>query len=238
MSNDSGIDNKRQADIDDLQREIAGLDVGRMTRFLSENDPRSVAGKRKNAEERAFRTVLDQLLQDAAYKALYIDLGQKLGAAKRDADDMLSRIDVDLVAIAERIAEMENDAGPDPDGAPVFRYVDGRVVDTNNEVIPIEIAEGIMWPDDAPSAEEYFGAKQEQAVLQDRQREWSGYRTDVLGDVRNRYDDADAPMSKDDMQKALDEIEQSRPTALTLNVAHDANTPAAVPMPAAFPDFN
>ncbi|MEP1519016.1 hypothetical protein [Ascidiaceihabitans sp.] len=238
MSGDSGIGDKRQIDFDDLQREAAGLDVGCITRFLSENDPRSVAGQKKKAREQIHRTLLDQLLQDAEYKALYVDLGDKLGAAERGADDMLERIEVDLANLMAQIAEMENDAARGPDGNRVFRFADGRVIDANGEIIPIEIADGIMWPDDAPSAEEYFATKQRQADLQDRQKEWSDYRHNVLGDVRERYDDADAPMSKDDMRDALDDIEATKPAPLLASNQTTAQTVAQDVSPNAFPSFN
>ncbi|MGJ8629394.1 MAG: hypothetical protein ACSHXB_20775 [Sulfitobacter sp.] len=225
MSGDSGIGDKRQVDLDDLQREIAGQDVGRMARFLGENDPRSNADQKKKAGERAYRTLLDQMMWDAEYKALYIDLGNKLADAERDADDMLASIDADLLALTQHIADMENEAARGPDGTPVFRYADGRVVDANGEAIPIEIAEGILWPDDAPSAEDYFGVRQQQANLLDQQREWSNYRNDILGDVRDRYDDVDAPISKGDMQDALDQIETAKPAPL---LAADLTTAQAV----------
>ncbi|MGJ8628268.1 MAG: hypothetical protein ACSHXB_15010 [Sulfitobacter sp.] len=238
MSGDNGIGDKRQVDFDDLQREVAGQDVGRITRFLGENDPRSVAGQKKKAGERTYRNLLDQLMRDAEYNALYIDLGQKLGDAERDADDVLARIERDLIALADRIAEMENDAARGPDGAPVFRYADGRVVDANGEAVPIEIAEGILWPGDAPSAEDYFGAKQQQTALQEQRREWSDYRNDVLGDVRNRYDDVDAPMSKSDMRDAIVDIEAAKPAPLLAADLTTSQSAAPDISRDAFPSFN
>ncbi len=56
------INDKRQLDFDDLQRETSGQDVGRMARFLGENDPRSVAGKRirrRNAFTLPFKVLGD-----------------------------------------------------------------------------------------------------------------------------------------------------------------------------------
>lgn len=238
MSIHGDTGDKRQTDFDDLQRELAGQDVGRMSRFLNGNDPRSVEAKKKKASDQAIRTVLDQMLQDAEYRALYETLGNRLGNAEREADTMLERIEAQIAANDFLISEMESEAARGPNGSPVFRYADGRVVDANGEAIPIEIADGIMWPENAPSAEDYFAAKQVQSDLNDQRNDWSAYRNDVLGDVRNRHDDEDNPMSKDGMRDALDGIETSRPAPFAQSWSQGGIEAKTAPMPQAFPEFN
>jgi len=203
---------KRQRDFDDLQNEAAGNETGRITRFLNADDERSVEGKRRKREkqEAADRRFMD-LMKDPEYAALYHDLGDKLRDAETGADQTIAAIQAQLRTIERDIEDMEARAAKGPDGAPVFRTADGRVVNADGEELPPEIAAGIVWPDNAPSAEDYFAARAEQDAVEAKLSDWQNYRNDVLGDIRHRYDDEDNPMEKDDLREALEAIEDARP---------------------------
>lgn len=202
---------KRQLDFDDLQRETTGQDGARMQRFLSPNDPRSMNAEKKRQKERAYRDLLDHLLQDPEYRALYEDLGDKLRDAETQAATAITLIEEKLNKADQVLEDMKRRAAKDPDGRPVFRYADGRVVNADGEEIPPEIAAGIQWPENASSAEDYFAAKRHQNDLSTQLDGLRIYRNDVLRDIRHRYDDRDNPMSKDDMRVALEEIENLAP---------------------------
>ncbi|MGH1417093.1 MAG: hypothetical protein ACRBB0_26655 [Pelagimonas sp.] len=208
---------KRQLDFDDLQREITGQDGARMKRFLSSDDPRSMTAEKKRQKERAFRDLLDRLLEDPEYRALYEDLGNKLRDTETQTDTAIALVEAKLQDADQLIDDMERRAAKDPDGRPVFRYADGRVVDANDEELPPEIAAGIQWPDNAPTAEDYFIAKSRRNDLAAHLEELQSYRNDVLGNIRHRYDDRDNPMSKEDIREALEEIETSSPNFVGLN---------------------
>ena len=229
---------KRQRDFDDLQNEAAGNETGRITRFLSAEDKRSVEGKRRKRErqEAADRRLMD-LMKDPEYAALYHDLGDKLRDAETGADETIAAMQAHLRAIEIDIAEMEARAAKGPDGAPVFRTADGRVVNADGEELPPEIAAGIVWPDNALSAEDYLAARAERDAAEAKLNEWQNYRNDALGDIRHRYDDEDNPMTKDELRDALDAVEAARPVAATLETNFDTQSKLST-SPQAFPVFN
>ncbi|MFK7942917.1 MAG: hypothetical protein AB8B85_08420 [Paracoccaceae bacterium] len=231
------IDKRRRQDFEDLQNEIAGRETGRMARF-GVSAAREHARKEERRKERAYRDALDRLLQtDAEYRVLYDDLGAKLSSAESDADGRIETLRADLSAAQANNQTMLDRAAKLPGGTAVFRYEDGRVVDADDNEISPESAQGIQWPPDAPSAEEYFAGKEQELALKTRLEDWLGYRTGTLGDIRDRYDDRDAPMDKDGLREALEEIEAARPkeTSLETHAARGAVPPAD---PQAFPSFN
>lgn len=203
---------KRQRDFDDLQNELAGNETGRIARFLSVEDERSVEGKRRKREKQdAADRRLMELMKDPEYAALYLELGDKLREAETGADQAISIMQAQLREVQREIEGMEARAAKGPDGEPVFRTADGRVVDANGEELPPETAAGIIWPDNAPSAEEYFAAQAKRDAIRSKLEDWFVYRNDVLGGLRDRYDDDDNPMSKEDLKDALDGIENHAP---------------------------
>jgi hypothetical protein len=222
---------RRQDDFDQQQREASGVDVGQIARFYPGQAAHGVAAQEKKANEQAYRDLLEVYLRDPKYAALCIELGEKLSAHEIDADLAIDAYEVEIAQMNALIAEMENKAARDPKGQLVFKYADGRVVTANDDTIPIEIAEGIIWPDRAPTAEEYFAVKDNLAAFQTQLDEWHSYRNDTLGSVRDRYDDRDNPMSKDDLRGALEDIERAAPDAVMLardEVRAAAPTPAQV----------
>jgi len=215
---------KRQLDFDDLQREVTGQDGARMRRFLSPDDPRVMSAEKKAAKERAYRDMLDRLLLDPEYRALYSELGDRLGHAEAETDSAIAAIQQQLRVADQELADMEAAAAKGPDGGPVFRRADGRVVSAEGEELPPEIAAGIQWPANAPIAEDYFAAKRRRDDLDAHLDDLHIYRNDTLGGIRHRYEDRDDPMSKDDMRDALDDIQALRPE-LSRTVAPESKAP-------------
>lgn len=228
-------DTKSKQDFDDLQNEIAGRSTGRMTRFLTGEDRNDPTGEKKRAADRMVRDLLDVYLRDPEYRALYEDLGTKLRGAETEAEQIIAALEAQIAAMDETIRDMEDRAARGPDGQPVFRTADGRVVSADGEELPPEIAAGIIWPDNAPSAEAYFDAKAKRDALQDDLRNWHDYRNDTLGGIRDRYEDRENPMKKNELEGALEDIERMRPVAHGANVSHAEaeSTPSEIPV--AFP---
>ncbi len=204
-------------DFVDLQNEISGRDVPRIPRFLSPDDDRTLAGRRKKENRARFRQTLQDLMRDREYARLYVELGDRLRDAERAAETALATIRRQLEAVQQDILDMTANAARDADGNPVFRYADGRAVYADGTEVPNDIAEGIVWPNDAPSAEAYFAALAQKQELQGRFRDWDVYRHDVLGGIRDRYDNDDPPMSKDDLKRDLERIESLNPGAVSLD---------------------
>ncbi|MEP0505211.1 MAG: hypothetical protein ABJD13_12035 [Paracoccaceae bacterium] len=218
-------DTRRRQDFEDQQNELAGRDTGRMTRFGVGNT-RAQELKDREKKERAYRDALDRLLAtDPEYRRLYEELGDKLGKAETQADNTIENLQAGLLAQQDANQDML-DRAPKVDGKAVFRTTDGRVVDEDGNRIDAIIAAGIIWPDDAPTAEEYFVGKAREDELSAALDNWQNYRNDTLGGIRDRYDDRDDPMSKQDLTDALDEISAKLPPSPDLN---HANSQAVTP---------
>ncbi|MEM6381311.1 MAG: hypothetical protein AAF739_01445 [Pseudomonadota bacterium] len=227
----SSNDAKKRRDFDDLQNEITGMDPGRIQRFLSEGDGRSPGAKRRKRVKEAEQRRLVELLTDPIYRATYERLGSQLSEAETHADQTIQRYETAIQAAQTLLADMEADAARGPDGQLVFRYADGRVVDADGRDVTPEIAAGITWPENAPSAEAYFAAKEQLNSLENELHQWRGYRTDTLGSIRDRHDNDDNPMSLDEMDDALDRIESTQPAIFALPAAE----PEVIAAPPATP---
>ncbi len=69
-------DARQRLERDDYNNAIAGRETGRMMRFGAKSKDEREAKQLK--AERVFRDALDRLMQDAQYRALYEQLGERL----------------------------------------------------------------------------------------------------------------------------------------------------------------
>ncbi len=230
-------EHRKRLEFQDYGHELAGLDTGRMSRF-GIGAARAQEIKDKQRQDRAYRDALDRLLLDPEYRRLYEDLGKALGQAEAGADETIASLQAALSAQAETNQDMR-DRAPKIDGKSVFRYADGRVVDEGGNEIDAAFAAGIIWPDDAPTAEAYFAGVEREAELRSALETWQTYRNDTLGGIRNRYEDRDNPMSKDEMRDDLEAIEADRPASFDLGApSASGDIPTAEPVAAlAKPSF-
>ena len=226
-------DASQRLERDDYNNAIAGRETGRMTRFGAKSKDEREAEQRKT--ERVFRDALDRLMQDAEYRALYEQLGEDLSGAERNADQTIAAIQIAIGTLEDDIADIEARAAKGPDGQLVFKTADGRVVNADGKELPLEIAEGIIWPPNAPSAEAYFGTREQRSELTTQLAAWQGYRNGALGDIRNRYDDRDTPMSKDDLKDTLDTLDAARPTPVSLETSQSSQEAELSSAPITFP---
>lgn len=226
-------DARRRLDELDYNDAISGQDSGRMGRFGGMSRKRDEQEKKK--AEKAFRDALEQLLQDPEYRALYEELGSRLASAEIEADTVIADLEATLQDLDAQIADMEARAAKGPDGNPVFKLDDGRVVDTSGEDLPPEIADGIIWPPNAPSGDDYFDIKTRRSDNADLLTRWLDYRHDTLGGIRDRYDDRENPQVIDGLRGDLDAIEAIRPSEFSLQPAAPKDVTAALPNPTAFP---
>ncbi len=226
-------DARLRLDREDYNDAIAGRDSGRMIRFGGKSHARREIEKKK--AEQAFRDALELLLQDPEYRALYEELGSRLASAEIEADTVIADLEAALQDFDAQIADMEARAAKGPDGNPVFKLDNGRVVDANGEDLPPEIADGIIWPSNGPSGDDYFDIKARRSDNADLLSRWQDYRHDTLGGIRDRYDDRENPQAIDGLRGDLDAIEAIRPSEFSLQSAGPKDVTAALPNPTAFP---
>lgn len=205
-------DERRRAElVADYGNEAAGRDTGRMKRhFPGETGAAKDARKREEATRRMLNA-LDQLLLDPVYRARYEAFGSFLTDAETRTDTLLDRAELALAEASTKLDEVLQGANRSLDGRRVFRFADGRVIDENGETLDADEAAGIVWKSDAPTAEEFIEAKRRRDDAELHLHELQGFRTD-LGEVRDRYEDADNPLAieeMDDIERDMSELFKS-----------------------------
>jgi len=180
-------DQKRQQDIDDLNNEMAGRDVGRQRRFLHDRDPQYIEERKREDKHR--HDMLMQMMRDAEYAAAY----QRAWDALDNAQDALSEALLENAEETERLAEaldaIEGQAARLPDGSPVFRAADGSLRDADgNRLRSDALPASLTIPEDAPSYEDYASARDALHSARMRGQELARIQTEVIDPARDRVE--------------------------------------------------
>jgi hypothetical protein len=211
-------DEQRQVDFDDLQNEMAGLETGRVRRFLSE-DARDARDPKRRAEAQAKETTrLHMLLMsDPAYAALYKGTFEKLREAEEATEKALlqaalTREDAernldDVLARAQRLE----------DGTRVFRDREGRAWTERGGQIDAATLDALEWRGNEPSYEEYVAGKDAADRARQNTEALQTYQVDVLGHIRNRMTDEDNPVTKEEMEQFQKDMTEKMPAFATGN---------------------
>ncbi len=116
---DEGIESKKAAERDmiELNHEIAGVETGRIKRFLNEGSLSFSGETKKEKAEREFRTMLDMLLaEDPIYAALYKQVTEKIEKAQQAVNLALVDINQRLEAFDRKLQLLYDNAAELPDG--------------------------------------------------------------------------------------------------------------------------
>lgn len=222
---------QERRDFEDQQNELAGRETGRRARF-GVGTTQTQATKEREKKERAYRDALELLLlNDPEYRALHKALGDELSNAETHADTRIATLQTSLSAQLRKIQSMR-DKAPKIDGKAVFPTSDGRVVDEDGiEIMGVDVAD-INWPEGSVSAEAYEVALDHESALQSELSDWTNYRNDTLGEIRNRHEDGENPTSKEQMEQDLQTI-QSTTERLTASSVIEAIVPDVSAQPVA-----
>lgn len=220
---------RQQQDFDDLQREVAGLDVGRIARFLPE-DMRNPEDSEKTKAERHVEmlTRLHMMMRDPAYAALYNDTMNRLGEAERATEIALEKALERQRLADEALADIRNRALTLEDGRRVYQDDDGTfrtedglsVSDTDMDAMAEQ------WRPGMPGYRDFVesrNAAQAEAATVD---EISAYQVDVLGTARDRMIDGDAPPDAEELERLNTAIEDLMPPEVS---AEMKSAPTATP---------
>ena len=190
------LDRKRE-DFADLQNELAGRDNGRMSRFLSAEE-RDRRNGQSNDRTRHRTTMLDLLLQDAAYRELYNNTMADLADAENAVYEALVEAARHVKETAQALEDTLDRAAKLPDGTKVFRGRDGKVYTEDGEEVDAASVALISWPDDAPSWEDYQKLREAHDDARADHSKLVGYQSE-LDDIRAHMEDPENPPTKDDM---------------------------------------
>ena len=197
----------------DFNNEVAGREVGRQKRFLSgEAQPGRKESKQEKHAEQLSRLAI--MMQNAEYAVLY---NETVDMVRDYASQSESEIDVAQSAVSvagQKLEEItDNAAKLHPDGESVFLDKDGNAVGADGTPLSAEEAASVVWPDQAPTYEEYLSAKKSYADAQSQLDAWLAYQL-YLGDVQLRLDDADNPLSSKELEQLQKDIVSRMPASV------------------------
>lgn len=231
----------RQRDFDDLQREVAGLEVGLIARFLPDDVRNREQSEKAKAERQAeMLTRLQIMMRDPAYAALYTETMDKLTEAERATETALAKAlerqrlaDEALADIQARALQLEDGRRVYRDESGTFRTEDGlSVSDTDMDAIAEQ------WHPGMPGYREFVESRDAAQAEAASVGEIMTYQVEVLGDIRERLSDKENPVSKDEFNAMQERMEAERPDSM---LAEDKPAPvhnaSAAPSTIAIPSF-
>lgn len=205
-------DTELQKDFDDLQRELAGLEVGRIPRFLSaeERERRKPGGQTRSGDRQLSR--LQQLLAaNPAYAAAYEAAWNALEDAEARTARALAALARKTEGDGRRLQDILDQAARLPDGTRVFRDEDGTIWTEHGGRVTAEDGETIVWTGSEPGFEDYAVAKEAVAKSETAKQEIETYQVEVLGYARDRLSDEENPPDIDELKELEAQITLEAP---------------------------
>lgn len=235
---------KRAAqDFDDLQNEMAGLEVGRITRFVSDTADNPRSEKKRCARDLARSTALDLLLNDPVYAAFYHETVEILRDTQTKLDDALEQVRDARTKATDTLTETMEQAARLPDGQSVFRDQDGQVRFEDGTIVDDHVAASIIWSGTEPGFEELQAQKDRLDRLATLEADIIAGQAEI-GEMQEKMEDPDNPPSDDDLQRFQDQaddllsgIEGDLQSALELGTEAD-NAPSQKTEPVLTLDVN
>lgn len=217
---------RRAQDFDDLHNEMSGSNVGRIPRFLSE-EARVLLQEKRNGKSSRRMSALDMmLLNDPVYAQAYNDTMDFLGRAERIAEQGLSKLETQLVNAEADLKSTLDSAATLPDGRKVFRDIDGKVWDEDQNPVDQATADKIEGRESEPTNETYLKQKKQVQDLKESIHEIRVYQTDVLGSAREELMDRNNPVSKERMDDLKETMKEFAPSSLRSEINQLENSAA------------
>lgn len=140
--------------MDDFHNEMAGRDVGRISRFIGASASGSVESQKRRNERSAENTSFQIMMANAAYAALFEDTQNVLTDAQSRLDGLLERVQAQIEVSEAELADKLDRAASLPDGTKVFKDRNGDVRTQDGALVAAELAATVLWRGDEPSFEE------------------------------------------------------------------------------------
>lgn len=200
---------RRQLDFDDSQRELAGVEVGRIGRFLSAEareaakEGRGGSGKGRSD---AGMTALELALTQPDYAEAFQAAEQENREALKVAGEFQDTIEAAIDRMDSRIEATLDAAATLPDGRKAFMDKNDDVWTVDGERVDQAIVDGIDW-DGRPSLETYEDMLADRARLEEMDREGAALSF-RLGEIHDeRHNDAQ-PLTKEEIEASRGEMDE------------------------------
>ncbi|TYC64482.1 hypothetical protein FMN50_00450 [Rhodobacterales bacterium] len=189
---------RQRLDFEDAQREAAGIEIGRIPRFLSSDAREAIAERSGNRASRSSLSALDiLLLNDPEYAQIHQAALDENRAAQAAVTDLQDRIAQVMGKLDTKIEETLDQAVTLPDGRKAFMNENGEVYTADGELVDPAITEGYDW-ESRPTHETYLSLTQDRARL-DELRNESQRHSLRLGEILDALEDEDDPATKDEI---------------------------------------
>lgn len=217
---------KRRQDIDDLNNEAAGREVGRISRFHPDRDPEVLNHKKREQEARM--SALMRLMRDAEYAAAYQGAWDSLNNAQPALDEALIDNAADTEQLEESLREMEARAARLPDGREMFRGADGSLRTADGQRLRgDELPASLAIPANAPSYEDYAAMRDALIAARQRGDHLARIQTEVIDPARDRLNDEDNPPSKGELDGIRDRLDRVPDMIASQRMHDDLSGPSA-----------
>lgn len=188
-------------EFEQYMRELAGTNVGRMNRFIDEeDDPQVMRAKerRKDAERALKRQVEDQAIIEQRLESLE----RRFAYAETASYEALTESQENLAGILILLTRMKKNAHKLDDGRAVFLSRTGEWgIDEHGDQLTDEELTSIEWQPDKPSAEDYLALSEQEEAARAEVESIEAYRQ-RLGEASARLSESDELSLED-----LDELE-------------------------------
>lgn len=222
MAADAGAQDK--ADYDNA---TSGANVGRQDRHGSKGEVDPVTGERKGSAAQSHARDLQWFLaNDQIFAQAHQSAMREVTATFALAHDVMERLLLQKMEIAQDIEKALDDAPTLLDGRKVFRDENGVVWDEHGKMVDADSAAGIQWTGNEPSYEHYRSLLEQRAKNEAAIERVKGAEN-RLGDLHTELTRDDPPVTlprikdiedeADDIEKDLKEIEAS--AGLTISQA-------------------
>ncbi|MEW5424768.1 hypothetical protein [Amorphus sp. 3PC139-8] len=204
---------RRELDFADSQRELAGVEVGRIGRFLSPEAREALReGKSGGSRSGSSMSALDwMLLNDPAYAQAYEGAMNALADAESAVDRALEQA-LERAETAQSILdETLDNAMKLPDGTAVFMDAEGTVRTEDGEAIDTVLAAALEWQGNEPSYETFVEQRDGLVAANDAVADIRRDQVE-LGDIRAELTDRDNPPSKERVDALRDRAEKIETT--------------------------
>lgn len=207
-------DQKRQLDFDDLQREMAGVDVGKIARFLSPEARELLRkGKVESGVEEISRLISAHelaLMNDAEYAQAYSDYRNDLDDLTDTAEDGRSKAQALLDRLQSEYDISRLKAGEMPDGTLVYQDENGIARTEDGQEIGIAADLPIEWTG-GETAYEMIDAQREQLEQAGGAvKAWTEFEQDVLT-VQDQEETRTEKMTVEEMENILQSLTERMP---------------------------
>ncbi len=204
---------RRQQDLDDYNKEISGIDVGRVGRFLSSEARTRLIEQRTGKTSRL--TALDMiLLSDPHYTKIYTSAMNELQTAEQATENALEKALKKSDELKTQLSQTMTNTKALPSGKKAFKDINGSVWSEDDMKLDEAQAESIEWDGTEPSYETYLDQRHELEAVEQDIHDIREYQTDVLGTIRGDLTDQDDPKSVDDIETYSSKMKKLMPKAV------------------------